>query len=224
MTPKILAALPATAALLAPATAAAHVSIHPNSVPAGAFVTLDVRVPGEQAGAHVSEVDMLMPAGVTGLSSAPVPGWSVRVLESKPAQIVWRWTGPLDQVDEGQFIELPLSVAMPDAAGSSMQFKTVQTYSNGKRARWIEPALEDESPAPRVNLTARGGALLDLAGEEAGPRPGQQAPGSASGARPVSSAAPGASRGLAITALAVGALGLLAGLGGLLAARRTRPT
>jgi uncharacterized protein YcnI len=37
-----------------PAAAQAHVSLHPNTIPAGAFATLDVRVPGEQQGAHVS--------------------------------------------------------------------------------------------------------------------------------------------------------------------------
>ncbi len=40
-------------ALLAlPAAAQAHISLHPDTIPAGAFVTLDVRVPGEQEGAY----------------------------------------------------------------------------------------------------------------------------------------------------------------------------
>ena len=32
--------------LVLPAAAQAHISLHPNTIPAGAFVTLDVRVPG----------------------------------------------------------------------------------------------------------------------------------------------------------------------------------
>jgi uncharacterized protein YcnI len=32
-------------ALLAPAAAQAHVSLHPNEVPVGSFATLDIRVP-----------------------------------------------------------------------------------------------------------------------------------------------------------------------------------
>ena len=61
-----LAGLLLAGALLAPATAQAHISLHPNTIPAGAFATLDVRVPGEQEGAYVKRVDVLFPAGFTG--------------------------------------------------------------------------------------------------------------------------------------------------------------
>ena len=40
-------AVAVTAALAAPSAAAAHVSVHPNAVPAGANATLDIRVPNE---------------------------------------------------------------------------------------------------------------------------------------------------------------------------------
>lgn len=50
MRAKTIAGLVAAGALLAPAGAQAHISIHPNTVPAGAFATLDVRVPGELQG------------------------------------------------------------------------------------------------------------------------------------------------------------------------------
>ena len=49
------------AALIVPASAQAHISLHPNTIPAGAFATLDVRVPGEQEGAYVTKVDVLFP-------------------------------------------------------------------------------------------------------------------------------------------------------------------
>ena len=45
-----IALLAMTGALLAPTVASAHISLHPNTIPAGAFATLDVRVPGEQEG------------------------------------------------------------------------------------------------------------------------------------------------------------------------------
>ena len=48
-----VAVLLTVGALLAPADARAHISLHPNTIPAGAFATLDVRVPGEQEGAYV---------------------------------------------------------------------------------------------------------------------------------------------------------------------------
>jgi uncharacterized protein len=107
-------------------------------------------------------------------------------------------------------------------AGQSLAFKTVQYYSNGKVVHWIGPP-GSEHPAPTLNITAKGGVIEEVAGAEEGPAPGQLPPGQ--GSTQTSSSASnskGASKGLAITALVVGALGLLAGLGGLLTARRTR--
>jgi uncharacterized protein YcnI len=220
-------------ALIAPTGADAHISLHPNTIPAGAFATLDVRVPGEQEGAYVSRVDTLFPPGFTGVDYANVPGWSTKVIETKLAtpikedgetidtevsQIVWTWTGPLGRVDEGQFVNLPLSLAIPaNATGQALLFKTVQTYSNGQVVHWIDSSLEAEHPAPRINVTAKGGVIEDVAGAEAGPQAG------ASGASPATSSTPnhatvssgGASKGLALLAVILGALGLLAGLAAL---------
>jgi uncharacterized protein len=230
--------LAAGATLLAPASAQAHISLHPNTIPAGAFATLDVRVPGEQAGAHVTRVDTLFPPGFTGVAYERVPGWTVRVIETKlttpivddgetidteVSRIVWTWTGPLGRVDDGQFVAFPLAVAIPDdTAGSALEFRTVQTYSNGQVVHWIDPSLSAEHPSPRINITAKGGAIEDLAGNEAGPAPRQAAGGSSTstaGQAPATRTG-GASKGLAIAALIVGILGLLAGLTALIASRR----
>lgn len=228
--------------LLVPACAEAHISLHPNTIPAGAFATIDVRVPGEQEGAHVTKVDVLFPPGFTGVDYENVPGWSIKVIESKLAtpiredgetidtevsQIVWTWTGPLGRVDNNQFIDFPLSLAIPeDAAGKALEFRTVQSYSNGQVVHWIDPSLTAEHPSPRINVTARGGVIEDVAGHEAGPEAGQTgaaASGAASAARSAGATrSGGASEGLAITALVIGALGLLAALGALLGGRRAR--
>ncbi len=228
------------AGLLAPATAQAHISLHPNTIPAGAFATLDVRIPGEQEGAYVRKVDVLFPQGFTGVDYENVAGWSTKVIETKLAtpikedgetidtevsQIVWTWIGPLGKVNNGQFINFPLSLAIPDnATGKALEFRTVQTYSNGQVVHWIDPSLAAEHPAPRINVTAKGGVIEDIAGDEAGPEAGQTA-----GSRSASASAPGAvksgggaSKGLGIAALILGALGLLAGLGALMSTRRRR--
>lgn len=230
-------------ALLAPAVAQAHISLHPNTIPAGAFVTLNVRVPGEQVGAYAYKVDMLIPPGFTEIDTQDVPGWSVKEVVKRLArpiqtdegpvaeevsQIVW--TGDrsrLGRLENGQFIQFPLSIAMPgDVAGRSLAFKTVQYYSNGKAIHWIGPPSA-EFPAPTINATAKGGVIEDVAGGEAGPTPGEaptglgasaSTPGSAGSVRPSA----GASEGLGISALILGALGLLAGIAGLLAVRRSR--
>ncbi|MGO9489127.1 MAG: YcnI family protein [Solirubrobacteraceae bacterium] len=232
-----VAVLLAAGALLAPASAQAHISLHPNTIPAGAFATLDVRVPGEQEGAYVTKVDVLFPQGFTGVDYENVPGWSAKVIEAKLAtpikedgetidtevsQIVWTWVGPLGKVENGQFINFPLSLAIPaDAAGKALEFRTVQSYSNGQIVHWIDPSLTAEHPSPRINVTPKGGVIQDVAGDEAGPEAGQsgaQAP--ATPAKPATSSGGGASKGLGVAALILGALGLLVGLGALITARR----
>jgi periplasmic copper chaperone A len=237
MKAKKVAVLLAAGALVGPATAQAHISLHPNTLPAGAFATLDVRVPGEQEGAYVTKVDTLFPAGFTGVSYQNVPGWTAKVLETKLAtpiqkggetintevsQVVWTWTGPLGKVNNGQFINFPLSLAIPDAAGQALEFRTIQTYSNGQVVHWIDPSLSAEHPAPRINVTAKGGVIEDIAGREAGPEAGQTAGSQSAPASTPAVVKPssGASKGLGIAALILGALGLIAGLGALAASRR----
>lgn len=242
MKSKKVPVLLAAGALLAPASAQAHISLHPNTIPAGAFATLDVRVPGEQEGAYVKKVDVLFPQGFTGVDYENVPGWSAKVIEARLAtpikedgetidtevsQMVWTWTGPLGKVSNGQFIQFPLSLAIPDnATGKALEFRTVQTYSNGQVVHWISPSLTAEHPSPRINVTAKGGAIQDIAGDEAGPEAGQTAPSpSAPAPTPAvaTSASSSASKSLGIAALILGALGLIAGLGALVVSLRKSP-
>jgi periplasmic copper chaperone A len=230
------AGIAALAALLLPTTAQAHISVHPNTIPEGAFATLDVRVPGEQEGAYVKKVDMLLPPGFTSAEYENVPGWKVNVVSQKlttpiqtdkgpvseqVSQVIWIWTGPLGRVNNNQFVELPLSLAIPDnLSGQALQFKTVQTYSNGQVVHWIDPALAAEHPAPRINVTAKGGVIQNVAGKEAGPEAGQLPASTPS--RALTRSSNGASKGLGISALVLGALGLLIGLAALAGSRRTR--
>ncbi len=230
----------ACCALLVPGLAQAHISLHPNTIPAGAFVTLDVRVPGEQEGAYAYKVDMLMPPGFTEVSTQNVPGWSVRKVMKKLATPIQTDEGPIDmevseiiwtgdrsqlgRLENGQFIQFPLSIAMPgDIAGQSLAFKTIQDYSNGRVIHWIGPPSA-EYPAPTINVTAKGGVIEEVAGGEAGPTPGE-VPGAQSAATPSTATAKAsgeASKGLAIAALIVGALGLIVGLGALGLAHRSK--
>lgn len=237
MKTKWIAATAAGLAMLAPASAQAHVSLHPNTVPAGAFATIDVRMPGEQEGAHVTKLAVEFPQGFIGVDYQPLPGWTAKVIESKlskpveedgekieteVSEIVWTWTGPQNEIDNGQFIDFPLSLAIPDdAAGKALEFRTVQTYSNGHVVHWIEPSLEAEHPSPRINVTAKGGLIEDVAGDEAGPSAGQTAGAPAAAARaPAAVSSGGASKGLAVAALVLGALGLIAGAAALASRQR----
>lgn len=222
---------------LVPAAAQAHVSIHPNTVPAGAFATLNVRVPGEEEGAYAYKIDMLLPPGFTSVDTQNVPGWTIKEVTKKLAKPIQTDDGPVNEeishviwtgdrstdgrLDNGTFIQLPLSIAMPEnIAGKSLAFKTLEYYSNGKVAHWIG-SPNDEYPAPTINVTAKGGVIEDVAGGEAGPTagevPGSEAETSASAN---SGSGSGSSNGLAIVALVVGTFGLLAGAAALVSTRR----
>jgi periplasmic copper chaperone A len=208
--------------------AQAHVSLHPNTLPAGSFPTIDIRVPSEEESANTSKVSVQFPPGFLDVSVGYMPGWKSSVKTQKLATPVKTDEGTItEQVREvtwsggkitpEHFLDFPISTAIPDdASGKSLTFKTVQTYDNGKVVRWIGPP-DAEEPAPTVNVTQKGGVLEDVAGTEAGPGSAQAASQTAS----TSSDDNGDddSNTLAIVALIVGALGLLAG-GAALATRR----
>lgn len=235
----IAVALATTALATAPALAQAHVSLHPNVIPSGAFATLVVRVPNESDTARTALVRMQLPDGFTSVAAAPPPGWSVAYRTQKLAKPIQSDDGPITtevrEIDwtaapgqgtpPGQFLQLPISVTIPGRPGSVIAFPTVQTYSDGKVTRWIGPPSAD-SPAPTIDVSKAGGPLLDVAGGEAGP-PASAGSATLAANRATSAAAHatssgGASKGLAITALIVGILGLLAGIGGMLVARKAR--
>jgi uncharacterized protein YcnI len=226
------------AALLAvPAAAQAHVSLHPNVLPAGANATVDLRVPDELDNASTTRLQIKFPGGFLAVSTQPPPGWTSRVLTTKLAKPVQTDDGPVTtEVSElvlsarsgggiapGRFADFPLLFVVPDRTGQQLTFKTVQTYSNGTVARWIGAQTADQ-PAPWVDVTAKGGVLQDVAGAEAGPGP-MPAAGSTSSAAPAARTTSAvvqrtsSSSTLSIVALVVGLLALLVGGGALVAAR-----
>lgn len=223
-------------ALLAPAVAQAHVSLHPNEVPTGAFATLEIRVPNESEDANTVKLAVQFPPGFLDVPTEYMPGWTAEVKTSKLAkpvqtddgevteqvrEIVWTGHGEQGRIPPGQFLNFPISTEVPGKAGEELTFKTLQYYDNGEVVRWIGPP-ESEEPAPQIAITAAGGVLQDAAGSEtAPPAPAEVAAGSEA-AEPAtgSGSGGGASKGLAIAALLVGALGLLAGGAALVGVRR----
>ncbi len=244
MKPKPIAVLVAAASLLAPAGAQAHVSIHPNTIPAGAFATIDVRVPGEQQGAYVKRVDTLLPAGFTSVDYETVRGLereggrkqARQAARAKTARRSTRRSRRSCGRGQGRRARSATasscsfrcrSRSPPTRAARPLEFRTVETYSDGQVVHWIDPSLDAEHPSPRINVTAKGGVIEDVAGDEAGPAAGQTGGTAGASGSPASrplrrSPAATASEGLGIAALIVGALGLLAGIGALVAARRAR--
>ena len=80
------AALAATASMLAlPAAASARVDLHPNVLPAGDFPTVSIRVPNETDNARTVRVDVKIPPGFTAFEPQAVPGWTVKLVQTKLA-------------------------------------------------------------------------------------------------------------------------------------------
>jgi uncharacterized protein YcnI len=232
---RIVLAATATFIAMVPAVAQAHVSLHPNAIPAGSFVTTNIRVPNEEAHASTTSVQVKLPAGVLSALGAPPAGWTFTAKTRKLAKPIKTDDGTVTtettEVDfsggkilPDAFESFPLTLSIPDSAkdGDVLAFPTVQHYSNGKVARWIG-ATEADMPAPTVDVTPAGGALLDVTGGDAGPPatlPANLAGASEAAAPPAATVVKKQSSGLAIVALIVGALGLVLGAAALATRRR----
>lgn len=213
---KSILALLALLALAIPASAGAHVTLQPSEAAAGDFTVLDVRVPNERDDAATTKVAVQLPTGFVFASYQPVPGWTVQVKMQKLAEPVqsddgtitsevreMTWTADGKGVEPGQFQDFPISVQIPGEAGDTLTFKALQTYDDGEVVRWIG-GPDSEEPAPQVAVTA------SSEGHHGAPAVSSE-----------SDDPDGASKGLGIAALVLGALGLLAGGAALARSRRT---
>jgi periplasmic copper chaperone A len=235
-----LAVATAIAALAAPAAAQAHVTLQPNSAPAGAFTVLDVRVPTERDNASTAKVDVQFPAGFASVSYQPVPGWRVRVLKKKLAtpvqtddgpitegvsRMIWTRTSRRAGIKPGQFQDFPISVQIPGKAGDKLTFKALQTYGNGEIVRWIGAPGSDD-PAPQVTVTgaAQAGAAaashkgMGMGATASGNGPAQPAAARSHSAKPAAVSGTGSET----VTLAIGGFVLLLVAGGVVVAVRRR--
>jgi uncharacterized protein YcnI len=214
MQPKFAVAAVAASALAAPAVAAAHVTLQPNTAVAGAYTVENVRVPNERDRASTVKVDLQLPHGFVAVSYEPKIGWTAKVTAAKLAKPIQTDEGPIDEevrritftghgpngkIGPGQFMDFPLSVQIPGKPGDKLTFKALQTYSNGEVVRWIG-APDSDTPAPIVTVTKAAMAAGSTAATPAAPTAASSDDGG------------GASKGLGVTALILGALGLVAGL------------
>jgi uncharacterized protein YcnI len=232
---RVALAAAAALALLVPAAAQAHVSLHPNEVPTGSFATLDIRVPNEMEKANTVKLAVQVPPGFLDISTEYMPGWTSKVLTSKLAkpvqtddgevteqvrEIIWTGDGSQGKIPPGQFLNFPISTEVPGKAGEELTFKVLQYYDNGEVVRWIG-GPDSEEPAPKIDVTTAGGVLQDVAGSETAPPSPSAAPSESSEFSGSSSTSDSASKGLGVAALIVGALGLIAGGAALIRSRRT---
>jgi uncharacterized protein YcnI len=229
----VLALLTALAAAVATAAvASAHVTVSSADAAPGGFGKLTFRVPNESDTASTVALRISIPeeAAMASLRYEAEPGWTVTTttsdlqtpLESHGEQV----TSYVSVVEfraadgggirPGEFAEFALSGGpFPDA--EQVSFPTVQTYSDGTEAAWIEPTVEGqpepERPAPA--LTLAGGATGSSGEEPAGDGAAEPASGdtSASSAASSAEAADGGSS-TGTVALVLSVVAVLLGLGG----------
>lgn len=237
---KKLHVLAATGAALlltvaAPLSASAHVTVSPNSAPAGSWTLVNVKVPNESATAVTTSVTLSLPTDTpfTSVSYVPVPGWTttlVRETLPKPVTVgensiteavtTVTWTAaPGSEIAAGQLMVFPLSLGPVPEVGSIV-LPAEQTYSDGTIVKWTETVADAEHPAPvlYVNDAApsghHGGATTDPDSEHAGEHDGEHADEGNAGAESASAYDPIA-RTFGIAGLLVAATGIVVAIAAL---------
>ena len=171
---RILVPVAVTAATLVMTigVAGAHVSVQPSSLPKGGFGILSFSVPNEKDDANTISVEVDLPTKypIASVSVKPMTGWTISTEQTtltKPAktddgtvtQAVSKitWTATAGGLAPGQFDLFTISAGPLPTKPSKLEFKAIQTYSDGEVVRWIEPTVkgtpEPESPAPTLTLT-----------------------------------------------------------------------
>jgi periplasmic copper chaperone A len=221
-------------------TAAAHVTVNPAEGPSDGYATIDFQVPHGCEESPTTQVRIQIPPSVPSVTPGVDALWDVETKEGKKDKVELHGETVTSGVSEviytakeplpaDRLATLPISLKLPAGEeGESVYFPTIQTCEKGQ-TRWIQIPAEGESgdelesPAPAVVLTAAEGHGAASSSDSDSDSEEQSAAQPAAQVQTASvSSDEGAPMWLAITALAVGALGLLAGVGGMAAARRSR--
>lgn len=201
--------------------ASAHVTVSPDEATAGQFATFTFSVPNEMDNANTVQVEIVMPTDhpIPSVSVEPVPGWTDTIAKTKLPKPVQTDDGPVTEavsqvtwsggtVKPGEFQRFTIS-AGPLPSAASLEFKALQTYSNGQVVRWIQDTPpngpEPDNPAPVVKLVK--------GSEQALPASERTATATSS------SSSDGTARALGIVGIVLGAVGI-AGAGAAFVTRR----
>ena len=200
--------------------ASAHVTLDPDTAEAGGFTIVHFQVPNESDTASTVKVEIAMPEGVIlpTVLAEPVAGWDVSVQttpletpietdDGTVTEAVSVVTFEGGEIKPGEFQLFNLEVGpLPDAAGTTLLFPTVQTYSDGQEVRWVDVTQqgqpEPEHPAPHLDLVSATAPV--------------DAPSSSSGD------GDSTAKTLGIIGIVVGAVGVA--LGGIALSRSRKPT
>jgi uncharacterized protein YcnI len=215
--------------------ASAHVTITPTETAAGAYTVLTFSVGHGCEGSPTTELAIQVPEGINAVTPTRQPFYDVeKVMETldepvvdahgneiteRVAQVVYTATTDLP---DGQRDAFELSLQLPDAAGETLAFPTIQTCEQGETA-WTEIAAEGaeepEHPAPTVTVTEAEG---DAHGADTATHEEDTASTEAE-TEPVAAEAAddgGDGTALGVAGLVAGLLGLAAGVTALVTSRR----
>jgi len=205
------------AGLLLAGPASAHVTVSPDEGVAGAYTVVTVSVPHGCDGSATTRVAIKVPKELVSITPTINPDWTVTKkmqklakpvkgedgeITERTAQVVYTAKKPLP---DGYRDAFELSFQVPDTAGKTLYFPSIQTCEKGE-TDWVEIAAagqpEPEHPAPSFKIVAADAT-----------------------ADPVGSASAdddGGSKGWGITGAVTGILGLLLGGTALARTRRAR--
>lgn len=149
----------ATGLLIAAAPAAfAHSEFDLDEAAPGSIVTLHLSVENESSTAGTTQVELRFPEPLVVVDLPTVEGWTATPVEGVigSESIGVLWTRPT--ADPTEDPSLPLTIGpLPDAEGR-LQFKVLQTYSDGEEDAWINDwpvgAEEPDHPGPVIDLVA----------------------------------------------------------------------
>jgi uncharacterized protein YcnI len=222
----IVFAAAGVALVAAAAPAWAHVKVEPESAVKGSDAVLAFVVPNEKTNATTNKVVVQFPTDhpIADALTEPIPGWTAEVttapvktpiktdagtVNDAVKSVTWTAAGPGIGVEH--FQEFRVSVGLP-ADADSLTFPTTQTYTDGETVNWVQVTPpggpEPDSPAPVLTLT-NAAATADTTPTTGG-----------TAASNVKKSDVDNAKTIAIIGIVVGALGLLAGIGGLTMARR----
>jgi uncharacterized protein YcnI len=137
------------AGLAFPASALAHVVVSPGEVVAGTSAVFEMRVPTEEP-VPTKRIRLNIPEGVIVSGVEAVYGWKIKIIRQSGRIVALRWDGNLPP---DYFQRFYFRARVPDEP-TTLAWKAIQTYKNGKVVRWTgEPGEEevsttDVTPAP----------------------------------------------------------------------------
>ena len=215
----VLLAGAALAGMWAAAGASAHVTVTAPGVTVGSTdAAITFRVPDESATASTVGLKLQLPLGtpLAGVLVAPTPGWTAVITQTKLSTPIHTDDGDISQVvseidwtaqtgagiKPGYFGQFTIIAGKLPAATTTLTFKAIQHYSDGKNVNWVQLAapgskVTPDFPAPALTLAPASTPATT--------------PAAATGATTTAKTTNAASKSAATTGIVLGAVGVLLG-------------